>query len=80
MVIRMMKQVPHSERAVEFFELAERARTALALRFRDAGLGALDFGEMSCESIAMFMLDALDLDRCGVFEDGMNGAWVERIP
>jgi hypothetical protein len=42
------------------------------------GYHLLDLGTMSCEMIARLLIDALDLDGCGVWEDDENGALLWR--
>lgn len=79
MVIRARKAVSHDDREIEFYDLAERIRRTLHDLYPDTdGVGAVLFGSASCERIARQLVDALDLDACGVFEDGQHGAWVEK--
>jgi hypothetical protein len=62
-------EVPHGDRAVECFDLADAARTVLG-EFHG------DFGTLSCEHIASHLIQRLGLSRCLVLEDGKQGAEV----
>jgi len=67
--ITVWMEVPHGDRAVECFDLADAARQVLM------GFNG-DFGTMSCEHIASHLVEKLGLARCMVLEDGKQGAEV----
>ncbi len=72
------KIVSHLEREVEFFQLANRIRSAWHTNFPyDDDLGMWILNSTSCETIALMLLKSADLDFCAVYEDGENGAIVE---
>lgn len=75
-VIHARLWVAEHDREVEFFELAEQVRHACGALYPLTDTGARDMGTRSCEMIAADLVDFLTLHACGVFEDGLHGAWV----
>lgn len=75
---RCEKSVDHPDRNIEFIELKQKIRTYLIGVYFSEQFGLLNFGPMSCEMIAGELIEKFDLDACEVFEDGENGARVER--
>jgi hypothetical protein len=68
--ITAWKEVPHGDRAVECFDLADAVRESLEAHFGG------DFGTLSCEQIASWLCNQHRLARCAVLEDGKQGAEV----
>ena len=68
--IEVETAVTHANRQIEIISLRRKALTMLTDHFGDP----CEFGEMSCEAIADFLLTRLHLARCKVMEDGENGA------
>lgn len=67
------KEVSHLDRDTEIVMLKRRIS-----RYLDYKHGTpCDFGTMSCEMIALELLEHFDLQSCCVMEDGENGANVE---
>lgn len=73
--VKCWKTVLHDDRDVEFIALSHEVKRFLAERFAD-GNGVLCFAEMSCEAIAIQLMERFGLSRCVVDEDGENGAEV----
>lgn len=74
-LIRAVKRI-YLDRQTEFIVLAERVRQALQSRYTTRPDGAMDFASHSCETIAEWLCDKLQLDSCTVLEDGENGSTV----
>jgi len=74
--IRARLAVTHYNRDVEFFEFAALVRATLEDQYPDLPLGLIDFGTSSCEMIAAFLVEELDLEECAVSEDQEHGAVV----
>lgn len=70
-------KVTDENREVEFFELAERVNDVLGERYSFQG-SMIDFKWHSCESIAIYLLETLNLSDCEVWEDEGFGAKVCR--
>lgn len=70
--IRARLEVSHSDRDVEFIELKNNIRLYLEMRYPAGILGA-----MSCEALAIELIEHFGLLSCEVMEDGENGALVE---
>lgn len=68
------KEVTHNDRDIEFIELKRSMINYVKMRF------GVDFGTMSCESIAEHLIESFDLTECEVMEDNENGAIVRREP
>ena len=68
--------VTHTDRDEEFIMLQRKLKKQLRVNF---GGNILEFGRMSCEDIGEWMLENNEnLYKVEVFEDGENGAIVER--
>lgn len=65
--------VSHDDREVEFILLKREIERVIA------GVNGAKTELWSCETWARYVLDALQLDRVEVSEDGENGAVVERV-
>jgi len=63
-----LKRVGHNDRDIEFIELKRMMSNYIKLRF------GLEFGTMSCESIAEHLMNYFCLDEIEISEDGENGA------
>tara|TARA_R100001510_G_C7633920_1_gene192403 strand:- start:242 stop:583 length:342 start_codon:yes stop_codon:yes gene_type:complete len=73
---RCYAYVTHSDRDEEFILMQRRIKKQLRGMF---GGNILEFGRMSCEDIAEYILEAnLNLYKVEVWEDWENGAIVER--
>jgi hypothetical protein len=71
--------VTHTDRDEEFIMLSRRLQRGLRVAFTGSTNNVLEFGRMSCEDIGEWLLDTFDnLYRVEVFEDGENGAIIER--
>lgn len=66
------KRVNHDNRDIEFIEFKRKVQAYAASHF---------FGphHMSCEMMAVQLIEAFDLASCSVTEDGENGAHVDAI-
>lgn len=71
--IKAYHLVEHSDRDVEFIMMKHRIQEYLAEGYPSGKLGA-----MSCEMLALELLEKFDLTRCEVSEDLENGAIVTR--
>lgn len=67
--MELLAPVMHADRDVEIIDLRRRAIDLLTGRFGEP----CEFGTLSCEHIAEFLLVRLHLSRCTVLEDGENG-------
>jgi hypothetical protein len=68
--VELSRWVTHADRDIEILMLRRRGIEVLCGEY---GLPC-EFGSLSCEHIADFLLRALNLSRCKVLEDGENGA------
>lgn len=76
---KLCKRVNHDDRDVEFIRWKRHVINNLREGFRNDELGTyLDFGRMSCEQIAKNLMEYYDCEWVEVFEDGENGARVEK--
>lgn len=78
--VRVEVQVPHNDRAVEFFCLKSETDGVVAEMIkRHVVTGLLAYLPMSCEMVAEFIFDNLpyDVHAVEVWEDGENGARYE---
>lgn len=74
--IQVTVEVTDSNREVEFIELKQQIRRLL-LTFFGNGSEPLEFGSMSCEHIAEWLLNqCAEAHSVSVSEDGENGATV----
>jgi hypothetical protein len=62
--------VTHGDRDVEFIEFKHKIRKFLEGRYYSAKYDCLNFGPMSCETIAEILLLEFNLTECSVSEDG----------
>ena len=70
-------EVTHTDRDVEFILLKRKLIDFLKTKFATNDI--LNFGSLSCESIAQFLLENIpELYKVEVWEDWENGAVVER--
>jgi hypothetical protein len=72
--VELAAPVNHANRDLEFIQLGRDAQRSLCHQFGEP----CEFGAWSCEAIATWILEALNLARVSVFEDGENGAEVSR--
>lgn len=70
--------IKHDDRDIEIILFKRQVQSWLKDQYGD-GDGVLQFGLMSCESIAKQLLIAFDCDRVKVTEDGENGAVIYRV-
>jgi len=79
---KMSKLVTHTDRDVEFIRWKREVIEYLHNMYDRAGISGarqyLDFGRMSCEDIATKLLRWFDCEYVEVWEDGENGARVEK--
>lgn len=76
-VISAATSVQGLDREIECFDVRDRLVAAMA----DARLpdGTTEFGTMSCEAIASWLVDRCGLASCCVMEDGLQGASVTAV-
>lgn len=74
--IKAGKLVGHNDRDQEIIMLKRDIAGVLRENYGDGRRGH-KFGSMSCEDIAEFLIDKLNLSYCEVLEDGENGAVLE---
>lgn len=72
--IEAKKQVAHLDRDDEFILLKRRVETFI----KDTWGMPCQFGNMSCEMIALDIYREFKLETCYVYEDNENGGGVER--
>lgn len=77
---KLCKKVNHDERDVEFIMWKRQVIDVLNLRYFNPTKKCHDFESMSCETIAKEILREFKCIWVEVFEDGENGARVERLP
>ena len=71
--IMAVKEVRTTERDVEIIHLRRQILMSLQAEYGTP----CDFGDMSCEMIAEWLLKHFNLSQCAVLEDGENGAQIE---
>ena len=76
--ITLSKLVLHNERDVEFIIFKRDVLDYLHDHYENSFNRALEFGAMSCESIAEELLTKFDCDWVEVWEDNENGARIEK--
>lgn len=81
--IKAYQEVNHDDRDVEFIMLKHAIQTYILDKYATGkpqegcfGPNVCDFGARSCEMIAQELIEAFELSRCEVSEDGENGAIV----
>lgn len=77
--IKAGKLVGHNNRDQEIIMLKRDIKDELRAEF-GAKRHTHNFGNMSCEDIAEFLINKLRLSFCEVLEDGENGAHLEVVP
>jgi hypothetical protein len=77
--IRAKKVVTHEDRDVEIITLKRDITKFLkdSLPIFKESSDELNFGSMSCETIALLVAKNFELESCSVLEDGENGAEVQ---
>lgn len=71
--------VSHTDRDIEFILFKRQIQKQLRVTFTTEHNNVLDFGRMSCEDIAVWLLEQFpELIKVEVSEDGENGSIVER--
>ena len=78
--IEVGKYVDGDNRSVEFIGLKNKTLELISATYSDAPNGVYNFGTLSCEQLAIFLIESLSLDWCSVKEDGENGAVVQVLP
>lgn len=80
-VLRLRKPVNHLDRDIEIILFKGEVLDFLhrQLPLWDGSPDTLDFGPMSCEMIAMALLQEFSLSSAEVLEDGLDGAIVTRV-
>ena len=73
--IMAKKEVLTAERNIEIIRLQRQIIMSLQTKYGTP----CDFGDMSCEMIAEWLLKQFNLSQCTVLEDGENGAQIETI-
>jgi hypothetical protein len=68
--VELEQWVRHTDRDMEIIQLRRYGYDLLRKHFGDP----CEFGTLSCEAIAEFLLTRMHLSRCAVMEDGENGA------
>lgn len=77
---RVKVPVTHTDRDVEFIELAHKIKSKLLSEFPGSEPYFSDFGDWSCEALAEWVLENFtSAVACEVTEDGESGALVERL-
>lgn len=78
--IKAYKSVNHLDRDTEFILLKHEILQYLKDAYYNEEKHLCDFGSMSCEMIAVELVDRFNLSKCSVDEDGENGAIIEEEP
>ena len=78
-IIESSKLVSHLDRDLEFFVLKHQIDNYFKERYYDDQYKLHVFNSMSCEMIALELLEHFNLVKCTVTEDGECGATVQRI-
>lgn len=78
-VIRCWFEVSHSDRDIEFINKQREIQKALHWRFYENNLEMFNFGEMSCEMIAQWLIEEIGCTRAVVLEDRFGGADVSKV-
>lgn len=77
--IKVEKAVSHEDRDIEIIEFKRKIKEFLISNWYQPTTEMLEFGSMSCESIAYAILNQYDCDKVEVTEDNENGAVVYKI-
>jgi hypothetical protein len=70
--VKAWVNVTHGDRDVEFIILKHRIQEYIVKQYPTGNLG-----NMSCEMLAMELIEHFDLCACEVSEDGENGCYLE---
>jgi hypothetical protein len=76
--VTLKKQVSHSDRDIEIIKLKHEVITYFEETYFDNHLGLHNFRNMSCEDIAIEILNKFNCNKVKVLEDNENGAEVKR--
>lgn len=71
--VKLIKEVSHGDRDIEFIILKRRAQEYLQATY------GREFGRRSCEDVAEELLEYFKCSEVQVFEDGENGAVVSKL-
>lgn len=74
--IKCKKEVSHGDRDIEIIKLKREITKYLKDTFGRRNHPQCNFGNMSCEMIAIHLAEKFELNYCEVLEDGENGAEV----
>jgi hypothetical protein len=75
--VRVVLPVAHVNRDVEFIEFGQIVKQWLLDNHPLSGMaGVCDFDTLSCEAIAVELVQKFSLSQCSVMEDNENGAIV----
>ena len=74
--IECKASVSDTGREIEIIMLKRKIMNAVADNFYDKKFKCANFGNMSCEDIACWLITMFDLVSCTVLEDNENGAEV----
>lgn len=72
--IKCFKKVSHDDRDIEFIKLGHKIKSFVEKKYYNKQFKCCFFESMSCESIAVELIENFGLSRCEVFEDGENGS------
>lgn len=74
--IKCSKLVNHDDRDEEFILWKRKIQSAIFSKYGKvpSNITTVEFGAMSCEMIARWLLEEFELSECEVSEDGENGA------
>jgi len=72
--ITCKQTVNHLNRDTEFIMLKHMITEYLTAKYHDDVYNCLNFNGMSCEMLAVELVDKFNLCYCSVFEDNENGA------
>lgn len=78
--IKAVASVDHDDRFIEFIVLKHDILEYLRDKYWDNEKRAHVFGRMSCEQLAIELIERFNLDSCDVSEDNENGSIVTRVP
>jgi hypothetical protein len=75
------KKVNHDDRDVEFILFKREVMSWLINNYKInvTSNPVLDFGSLSCESIARKLLETFELESASVFEDNENGSRIYKL-
>lgn len=76
--IKASVEVTHTDRDVEFIMLKHSIEEYLITNYFDPIIYMCNFGSMSCEMLAVELINRFNLVQCEVNEDGENGSVVYR--